>query len=779
MDIQWQPNNNIGPGNDKGFAAEDAKYGGAITTALNYVTNLFDKLFTNNVTIKVQINWDSKIGNGARNGSFLPTVYAPYDQVRSALITNATNSLQQTAYNSTNLPSTDPNSSRVYALRPAYAAAIGLKGYSGLVDQTQITFNSSWFPWNFLPNGNPDPTSTDAPFIGLFDHEFTEIMGREASVGTAGNQYEPIDLWRYSQPGTRQTEIYYNSNSSVPTTGYFSVDGGTTFMGGGFFDNVFGTGDAADWGPDIVPNDSFGPSPPGTDWFSLQDLRMMNVLGWNISSSLNEVPQGITDFVEPPRANFQTYSNTFGIAPFDPNQPSMALDQLGDGMTVDSGGRLDVVSGGTAGTVTGNTVLNGGYLKVEAGGTASGTVLKGGALLTDYGSAANTKISKIAFEDVYGSDTNAKVLGEQIIYSGGAADGSVVSSGGIVIVQSGGTISGAKVRSGGTEYDGGNAYGGAVAGKQYVNSGGNATSVTVDHFGSQTVNVGGSTDNTVLTSGYEYLSGTATDTIVNSNGYLYVDGGQATGTIINSGGIEHDQKAQQYSANSIDAIVNNGGYQYVDVDGLAYSTNINSGGNQVVQANATTEDTFINSAGTQYVNSGGIAEVTLINTGGTEYVEAGGESEGVTFFGGTADFTAGALSTFGNGVTFAGTSGGTLQLDSNYSNSDPSFSGAFGPIRGFGTSLSDQVDLSTIAYGPQDTVVYLGQGTDPNNGGNFANSVIGFSDGVDYTQLLLVGQYIASSFSLASDGHGGTLVTERVTNPGGGGLMVAGSPLGA
>lgn len=39
------------------------------------------------------------------------------------------------------------------------------------------------------------------------------------------------------------------------------------------------------------------------------------------------------------------------------------------------------------------------------------------------------------------------------------------------------------------------------------------------------------------------------------------------------------------------------------------------------------------------------------------------------------------------------------------------------------------------------------------------------SDGVNSASLALLGQYSAASFALASDGHGGTMITEHVVMP--------------
>ena len=98
-------------------------------------------------------------------------------------------------------------------------------------------------------------------------------------------------------------------------------------------------------------------------------------------------------------------------------------------------------------------------------------------------------------------------------------------------------------------------------------------------------------------------------------------------------------------------------------------------------------------------------------------------------------------------VTFAGSSG-MLQLDHP--------AGFSGTISGF--AGRDQIDLTSVAFSSNTTLGYLP------NAGNLGGT-LSVSDGVHNVSLALLGQYIASSFVTASDGHGGTLVSEQSSNP--------------
>jgi hypothetical protein len=98
-------------------------------------------------------------------------------------------------------------------------------------------------------------------------------------------------------------------------------------------------------------------------------------------------------------------------------------------------------------------------------------------------------------------------------------------------------------------------------------------------------------------------------------------------------------------------------------------------------------------------------------------------------------------------ITFNGSTG-KLILDHSMS-----FTGKIFNLTGDGNpSNSDQIDLRDIAYGPNTTYTYVG---------NTAGGTLTVSDGQNHTaHLSLVGNYTNSTFTLSSDGNGGTLVID-------------------
>jgi len=93
-------------------------------------------------------------------------------------------------------------------------------------------------------------------------------------------------------------------------------------------------------------------------------------------------------------------------------------------------------------------------------------------------------------------------------------------------------------------------------------------------------------------------------------------------------------------------------------------------------------------------------------------------------------------------VSFAGPQG-TLQLDQA--------SGFTGPVSGFGAL--NQIDLAAIGFGANTTLGYA-----PNN--TSTGGTLTVTDGTHTASIALLGQYMAASFATASDGHGGTLITD-------------------
>ena len=99
---------------------------------------------------------------------------------------------------------------------------------------------------------------------------------------------------------------------------------------------------------------------------------------------------------------------------------------------------------------------------------------------------------------------------------------------------------------------------------------------------------------------------------------------------------------------------------------------------------------------------------------------------------------------FSGSVNFDGPAG-KLVLDST-SSGQP----AAATVSGFGAQ--DEIDLSDIAFGAHTTLGYS-----PN--GNQTGGTLTVGDGSHVANIALLGSYIASSFAIAGDSNGGTMVS--------------------
>jgi T5SS/PEP-CTERM-associated repeat protein/autotransporter passenger strand-loop-strand repeat protein len=185
--------------------------------------------------------------------------------------------------------------------------------------------------------------------------------------------------------------------------------------------------------------------------------------------------------------------------------------------TVDSGGSVGVLSGGSAIDMT---IGTGGMLVIESGGVATG----GTASATNTDFAGQLQVSSGGTAN----SANVNAGGVEFIFSGGLAQNTTVNYGGKVNVQSSGMTSGTSVNNGGGEE---------------VLSGGYSEATTINAAGYERVDVGGTVSGTVISTGAsQYISGAATDTLLEgyatiaTNATLELAIGETGNGLINFGG---------------------------------------------------------------------------------------------------------------------------------------------------------------------------------------------------------------------------------------------------
>jgi hypothetical protein len=242
-------------------------------TAFQSVVNFFQSTFTDPITVNLGVGWGEVGGYSISAGALGQSQtylagYYNYGQVRNALIADAKSASDSTAVSS--LPSTDPTGGRRELMATAEAKALGLRSGGGT--DGFVGFDGA-APWTFDPNAGAVSGAYD--FIGVAEHEVSEVLGRTADLGTFYSALEPLDLFRYSGRNTR---------ALTPGNGqYFSIDGGVTNL------NTFsgtGGGDLGDWAGHTI--DAFNAAARSGVLLPISnaDIAALDVIGYDVRPGL-------------------------------------------------------------------------------------------------------------------------------------------------------------------------------------------------------------------------------------------------------------------------------------------------------------------------------------------------------------------------------------------------------------------------------------------------------------------------------------------------------------
>ena len=251
----------------------------AFVGAINYVVAYFDSIFTNNVTVNIAVGYGEVAGQSLGSGD-LGESEGMYDEVSyasatAALKQNAQSTLQSGAY--ATLPSSTPFVGDALYMTTAEQKALGLLAANDSAIDGYVGFSSSV---NYSYSATATPGASQYYFIGIAEHEISEVLGRTSYLGeTSGNvaTYSVMDLFRYSGPGVRDLTARPFSN-----TAYFSINGGQTNIDSW---NTNPSGDLGDWSSSAGADSFLAFTSPGAiDAYSAADNELMQTLGWDTAA---------------------------------------------------------------------------------------------------------------------------------------------------------------------------------------------------------------------------------------------------------------------------------------------------------------------------------------------------------------------------------------------------------------------------------------------------------------------------------------------------------------
>jgi serralysin len=685
--------------------------------------SLLESLILNNITVTIQVTYDTSLGTSAEGGAFFGQML-PYTTLRAALASHETSDADQTFVDS--LPTASlisgVNGSGTPVTVSSFWVPSAIGKALGLISATNSAADGAvWM-------GSQIPSSL---LVGVALHELTHAMGREPGVG-------PFDLFRYSSAGTH----LFSASATAPAA-YFSIDGGNSKLAD------FGQG--SDSG-DFLNSGVQGSNDPFDEFYSnstIQNLtsvdkELLDVLGFDLTLPTIAIEaNGSTRLTE-----VGTHFYLYGSGGSGPSLKYASTDvmagqfgswtPIGAEVTTGSGYEVAWENGSADQYTVWNTDSSGNFLSDTLGVVSGidyafeslepsfhqdlnhdGLIGLPKTVIADNGTTSLTEVGNRFFlyaDSNPGSGPSLKYAGADVV----AGEFGPWTPMGAAVTASGYEV--AWKNAGADQYAVWNTDGsgnlsslatGVVSGSDYALES-LEPSLKLDLNGDGLIGP----PKTVISD-----NATTSLTEVGNRFFLYADSNPGSGPSLKYAGM--DVVVGEFGAwMPIGAAVTASGYevawknavadQYVvwNTDG---SGNLSSLATGVVSGTSTASETLEPSFKLDLNGDGNIG-VT---------VPSGAIAE--------------LSSPYSGPVTFGGTTG-TLKIDTA-ANFTGSITGQL--------ASGDLLDFADITAGASATIGYSG---------NNSPGTLTVSDGTHTAKVALLGNYMASSFVASSDGHGGTLI---------------------
>ena len=329
-------------------------------SAINYADLQYENLFTDPISINITFAAGSGLGSSSTNLQYVANSNnSTYAAMKSALAADSKSANDATAV--ANLPATDPTGGGSFIVSTAEAKALGLS--SGTGSDGTITLGTG-NPYTFDPNNRAVPGDYD--FIGVAEHEISEVMGRigilGSTLGTGQALYDPLDLFGYTGPGALDIKP---NQASV----YFSINGGHTLLK--LYNNGSNGGDNKDWGSGFSPDsyDAFATLGAKED-ISAVDKIEMDVIGYDPAPPKNLTWNTVGGTWNTVSTN-QPWLNGSNPSYYNDGDTANFTNAAVGSVTIDSGGvspgATNVSNSSGTYTFSGGGILSGALTKTNGG----------------------------------------------------------------------------------------------------------------------------------------------------------------------------------------------------------------------------------------------------------------------------------------------------------------------------------------------------------------------------------------------------------------------------